>query len=197
MKDGVILKNNAKGTFINNQFIDNYNSIQLFDITQVNKVTISHNYFRNVNTLFSPYLGEKPLHGIYIDNCEHLNIGDMNTPESGNEFDGLSNGIFINIHIYLSGQFPLIINYYPISKINLYNNRFKDINSVGSMLNNEEIGKAVFATREDPFYDLRVSIKNSNTPPAQPLDGRDVEHLCGDGLGSRRRSRTRKRVVQL
>jgi hypothetical protein len=169
MEDGVILKNNAKSELVNNQFINNFNSIQIYNNSQANNISIIKNTFKTIGTLFVPHNAEKSLHGINIDNCENLNIGDLNQPESGNNFDNLLNGICINTHIYITGGNPLVINYMPVSNINLYNNSFKNIYNTNSNLNFEEIGMAIFAKREDPFNDLRVSIKNTNAPLAQPL----------------------------
>jgi hypothetical protein len=192
MKDaekGVMLTNNAKGTITENTFINNHENIQIYGNTNANNCVITKNEFTYEGALLSPYVGEKPLHGIYIDNSSHVDIGNVNDANSGNHFNNIWNGVTTFVHSYVIGDFPYQqIMPYPYTKIQLFNNEFKDINqdmAANAAVTNDEVGSGVYGMREDPFNELRVNVFNTLVAANNPSE--NFEN-CFRGVWLRRAS---------
>ncbi len=174
-ENGLMLSNNAAATITKNTFLDNHENIQISGNTNANNIEITENTFTFSNALLSPYVGQKPLHGIFIDNSSSVDIGNLGSVSSGNLFSKLWNGVTVNIHPYTVGDFPFQqIFYYPNAKIQLYNNQFKDIEpDASNNVNTDENGVAVYGYRTDPFYDLRVNVYNTLSVANNPTNSFD------------------------
>ena len=166
MEGGVQLMNNAKADMSSNKFYNNFESVKIIGNTAAINIKLIGNTFKMTDSLLVPHSGEQPLHGIYIDNSKEVTIGDISNASSGNMFIGLWNGVCINMHSWIAGEPPLTtLQTYPnASDIKLYNNTFTDIKQVSLNSNYaDEIGSGVYAIREDPFYDLKVTMNKTTT----------------------------------
>lgn len=156
MKDGVQLYNGAILNCGDAQFYNNYIGIH-FRNTPNNYTGFVHSaLFKTINAgLHYPYQGQKGKYGIWIENCNKVFIGELNTTAFVNTFDNLMTGIYITTATY-GGQ-P-----YPASQFGIYNNQFNNITGGAFGLYNasnfntvsfydDADGTAVFAKNTSPI----------------------------------------------
>jgi hypothetical protein len=115
MEHGVVVSGQAKLNSTNSNFNDNYVSIHLKNLPNTYTGIIEHCNFEKVNGLITPWVAiEKPKHGIVVENCQLVTIGNPNSTTDINTFDKLWNGIYLN---YTSQ----VINTNPAQVICYYN----------------------------------------------------------------------------
>ncbi len=113
---GVHASNNAIVDITNSNFINNGSEcIKMSDITANPYLgKINHNTFTTLTNLPGPW--NRTHVGIRLDNVQQINIGDLSSVTSGNTFEAMETGIYINNN-QLNGT----------NHIGIYNNTFVDI----------------------------------------------------------------------
>jgi len=164
---GVSLLNNAKCNLSNNTFTNNYNNVVINLNSIAGTCSFTNNTFNFAGLLLAPNATEKTTSGFLIQNSTNVAIGGI----SGNFFDNLSCGIHVEEFTYLTGQFPnQQIQIPPNSVVQLTNNKFTNIKPDANYTNiGDEIGTAIYAHREDPWFSLRVNVYNTLATTNPPI----------------------------
>jgi hypothetical protein len=113
MENGVVVSGQAKLNSTNSNFNDNYVSIHLKNLPNTYTGIIEHCNFEKVNGLIVPWVAiEKPKHGVIVENCQLVTIGNPNSTTDINTFDKLWNGIYMNYSQQVINTTPAQVNCY-------------------------------------------------------------------------------------
>lgn len=195
MINGISVKNGALFKCLNSRFLNNYRSVYFFNVPATVNPYVATTYngyimqseFKTIGTgLLPPYAGEKGKYGVYISNCQQVNIGGLATATDGNLFDNLKTGVYID---YYQPNKQITFN----ARINLYNNRFTNITggnygksgkNGGYLVNtiyNDPEGTAIFGKNvgSNPYW---YKVRIDNSIPSVP--SQSVTHFqnCSKGI---------------
>jgi hypothetical protein len=102
MKTGLQVEAGAELDVNGSSFFDNYISIHLKNQNNTYGSITSNTFKTDANFLKDPYLSQKGEHGIILQNCSNITIGDPINATNKNHFENLYNGIYIRDAVALS-----------------------------------------------------------------------------------------------
>ncbi len=150
---GINISNRAHLEVTNSLFVDNFSSLNIYHSTAPYSTKIENNILKGVDWGI-PY-------GICIKDVEEMKIGDIANANSGNHFEHLlRSGIDVRLGWGTAPPY--------LSKIEMYNNSFKDIRLYYNMIGN-------------PLYenDAIYYSSNQNQPTSAAIDARAKGLLGG------------------
>ena len=117
MKTGLQIQAGAGLEADGSSFIDNYISIHLKNQSNTYGSITNNTFETDVNFLKDPYLNQLGEHGIILENCSSITIGDPNNPTNKNHFENLYNGIYIRDAVALSSTNTITTSLNTFKKI--------------------------------------------------------------------------------
>ncbi|MBL7766001.1 MAG: hypothetical protein JNJ58_07915 [Chitinophagaceae bacterium] len=112
MENGIVVSAQAKLNANDSYFYDNLNGIQLKNLPSTYTGIVEQCTFAKQTGLINPWtslvLGA---HGIILENCQSVSIGNSSSATSGNTFSNIQNGIYVK-GTAAAGSTPSIVSLY-------------------------------------------------------------------------------------